>query len=358
MLEVQKYLKSGKTLEDLKTEFDIGASHHPTLPIFNLNYGLDTPKLHPFSIECRSLCLDKNFDLVARAFPRFFNLHEALEINDKFVWDSFIADEKTDGSLIKYFNYRGQWIVSTRSGFGDNNVEDSGVTFSELFYKAFDPDDAKNLSEHVSYVFELVSPLNKVVREYPETRLYLLAAYQGEIEMSSLYCDKIAQLISCHRPQKYEFRSANQIYDFIRKVEISDPTFEGLVIRDFNGLRIKIKSTSYLALHRLRGEGKNRFSPKYLVPLLLANDVDELVSYFQEVKDTVDQVRDRLELHETRICDLWEKVKGIESQKDFALAIKNETPFTGMLFTARKNGIHPREVWKASPDLICKVLYA
>jgi hypothetical protein len=38
MLEVQKYLMSGKTVDELKAELGINYAQHPTLPLVILNY--------------------------------------------------------------------------------------------------------------------------------------------------------------------------------------------------------------------------------------------------------------------------------------------------------------------------------
>jgi hypothetical protein len=159
------------------------------------------------------------------------------------------------------------------------------------------------------------------------------------------------------RPQKFLFKSASEVYEFIRYKEQHDKTYEGVVLRDKNNLRIKVKSSTYIALHRLRGEGNNIISPKYIISLILTGEDSEVLNYWSEFKDHFDQVRDRLELHLGRVCDLWEKVKNIENQKDFALRIENETPFKGLLFTSRKMGIHPKELWRDSADIIYKVLY-
>lgn len=357
MLVVQSYLKSGKTLEQLEEEFDIKATHHPKFSIFNLNYGLETPKLDKIGMECRSLCLDKDYNLVKRCFPRFFNLHEATEINDNFNWGDFSCNEKLDGSLVSLFYYNNTWIVSTRSGFGDNQVNDSNITYEDLFYRAFDRSRLSLLDKKVCYVFELTSPYCKIVRQYTSTEVYLLTCYRGEEELSDSYCDNAARIIDCPRPQKFLFKSAQEVYDFIRHKEQNDKTYEGVVLRDSNNLRIKVKSSTYVALHRLRGEGNNIVSPKYIIPLILSGEDSEVLNYWQEFQEHFDKVRDRLELHEKRICDLWDRVHHIEDQKEFALRILNETPFTGFLFTARKLGKHPKEIFRESPDMIYKVLY-
>lgn len=357
MLEVQNYLKSGKTLVDLKNEYDINANWHPSLPIFKLNYGLESPKLDPLVHECRSLVLDKDFNLVARAFPRFFNLHEVSQINDNFNWGDFDTSEKLDGWLCVVFYYNNQWIISSRSAFGDNPIDGLDITFKEVVLKAIDPSRLDLLDKTVSYVFEVCGKYTKIVREYEGVQCYLLSAFRGETELGDVTCDNFARILECPRPEKLVFHSAQEVYAFIKEQEHNDKTYEGVVLRDSNNLRIKVKSSTYVALHRLRGEGNNIVSPKYIIPLILSGEDEEVLSYWIEFKDHFDKVRDRLELHEQRICDLWELTHHIEDQKEFALRIVNETPFCGILFTARKAGRHPREIFRESPDMVYRVLY-
>lgn len=356
MLEIQKYL-SAHSLEELKEEYDINSNPHPTLPIFKLNYGIDSPKLNPITRECRSLTLDKDNNLISRAFPRFFNLHEALEINDTFNWGEFSANEKTDGWICVLFWYNNQWVISSRSSFGDNPIDGTDLKFKDVVLRGIDEGKLSLLDKKLSYVFEICSPYTKIVRQYKDVSCYLLTAYRGEMEMTDSFCDNAARILDCPRPEKYNFNSASEVFNFIKHKEAIDKTFEGVVLRDSNNLRIKVKSSTYVALHRLRGEGNNIISPKYIIPLILSGESEEILSYWSEFQDHFDKVRDRLELHEQRLCDLWDVVKDIEDQKDFALRIQNETPFTGLLFNCRKRGLNPKEVWKENGDMIYKVLY-
>ena len=74
MLEVQKYLKE-KGVEALKQEFSIIVKEAGDLLVLNYNQ-IESPKTHPIVIECRSLILDKQYNVVSRSFDRFFNLQE------------------------------------------------------------------------------------------------------------------------------------------------------------------------------------------------------------------------------------------------------------------------------------------
>ena len=60
MLNVQNYLRSGKTLDDLTDELGIKSTPHENLPLVILNYSqIDSPKTDAIVRECRGLILDK-----------------------------------------------------------------------------------------------------------------------------------------------------------------------------------------------------------------------------------------------------------------------------------------------------------
>lgn len=86
MLNVQKFLidqkdkglTTAQSFEQLTEQFAIKVKHYEEDGIVLLDYHmLDSPKMHPIVIECRSLILDYcTFEVVSRKFDRFFNYLE------------------------------------------------------------------------------------------------------------------------------------------------------------------------------------------------------------------------------------------------------------------------------------------
>jgi len=96
-LQVQTYLRSGKTLVDLKTELGIESREWEDLVILNYNQ-IESPKTHPIVQECRQLILRKNtWDIVFMSFQRFFNYGENLEETKDFDFANAVALSKIDG---------------------------------------------------------------------------------------------------------------------------------------------------------------------------------------------------------------------------------------------------------------------
>lgn len=377
MLKVQEYLRPGKTLDDLNAELGIKAAHHPTLPLVIVNYNqIESPKTNPIVRECRGLVLETGtWDLVARSFPRFFNWGEVADEMPLFDFSDFIVQSKEDGSLVLIFNYKGQWLMNTRGSFAQDLMPFQEFTWQEAFLKALHVSDSRHVTTYLdpsfTYVCEFCSPWNKVVRRYEPT-MYLLTAFQGEKELHWQIVDGMMKWFAepikgsifledtfppFQRPVMYQFKSIDEIEVFLREQAERDPTFEGVVIRDKDGRRWKIKNPTYLALHKMKGDGDNLFNPKYLLPFVLSGESAELLVYFPEVKDQYEALEAKVNVWYDELQALWLETKDIAVQKDFALAIKGRSPFTGILFQMRKLGhTDLRTEWQKSETMILKVV--
>jgi hypothetical protein len=349
LFHTQNWLRSNNfDYAKLQDQLGIKPTFHPTDNRVILNYSqIDSPKSNEIVRECRGLVLDKtNGDLVARAFPRFFNWGE-LEHEEKwFVWENCYVNHKEDGSLILLYYYNGEWHINTRGSFGQGEVIKGLMTWRELFEAAFtDFHVFKQIADKsFTYVFELCSQYNKVVRQYPNPTLYLLSAYNGHHELNPEVVDCIAAEYGLNRPLTVK---CNDIFDamgYICKLEVNDKTFEGVVIRDINNKRWKVKNPSYIALHRLADNG-NLMSAKKLLPLVLTGEIDEIITYFPEIKDRLYALKAELEREFKMVDNIWFCHHDQPSQKKFAQTVLKETKFSHILFEARKKGVHPKELW-------------
>jgi hypothetical protein len=153
-----------------------------------------------------------------------------------------------------------------------------------------------------------------------------------------------------------------EIQSFLQDQMSNDPTFEGVVMRDHHGHRWKIKSPTYLGLHKLRGEGGNLFNPKHLLPFVLAGEEGELLTYFPEASQAFYCTKARVMEAYANLVELWGDHHRITDQKEFALSVAH-SPFSGILFSVRKKhggeqkAAHLREIWNQSEQYIVKVLF-
>lgn len=366
MLFLQDYLNSGKTLDELKTEFAINCYEHPNgLPLVGFKYNqIDSPKTHPIVRECRGLVLEKNtWQLVAKPFSRFFNAGEVLEEYKNFNWSNFTCSSKEDGSLIILYFYNNEWHANTSGSFGYQFVNFSDKTWRELFWETVRLDKTK-LDTKLTYIFELCTTLNRVVRDYRLPTAFLLSAIETSTckEVSEFEADKLAETLSVFRPTRFQFKSLAEISNFLNQIQREDRTFEGVVIRDDQNLRFKIKTETYVNLHQLSDNG-NIADPKRLVPIILNGEADEVSIALPHLKDLILTVSKDIESEWLQLAEVWEKHHSIADQKQFALTIKDKTSYTGLLFTLRKlKGQHQtlqdlKHLWRENSDGIIKRLY-
>jgi hypothetical protein len=287
--------------------------------------------------ECRGLILDKNFKPVCVPFFKFGNYGETYcpEID----WKSARVQEKVDGSLIKVWFYDEQWRVST-NGSIDAYTSDIGQsifsvldipykTFGGLFDKAKENCglDFNRLDTHKTYMFELVSPYNKVVIPYKDIAIYHIGTRNNDT------LEELDEDIGVQKPKHYDLHTLEDCIETASKMPYSE---EGYVVVDKNWNRVKIKSPQYVAVHHLKNNGDLNISS--LVQLVRANEIAEFCTYFPEYKEYIIKLKEKTEeVIKTleKEIDLI-KTKQFETQKDFALAVKDK-PFSAFYFTWNKD---------------------
>lgn len=368
MLNVQEFLQT-KTLADLESELSIKVNRHDKLPLVILNYNqIDSPKTHPVVRECRGLVLhSETHEVVAKSFSRFFNWGEVAEEMDDFDFSDFSVQSKEDGSLVLIYFYDGLWRANTRGSFALDTMQFQSFTWQDGICEALADnleDVGVTLNTQFTFVCEFCSPWNKIVRTYSKPVMYLLTAFHNKTleELTVEQCDGFAKAARLLRPELYTFSNIEEIQGFLQEQEASDPTFEGVVIKDKDGRRWKIKSATYLGLHRLKGEGDNMWNPKHLLPFILAGEEDELLTYFPEVSETFYKTKCKVLENYAELVETWADYWRIKDQKDFALAIKT-TPFASILFSVRsKHGedqksADVRQAWREADRMILKRLF-
>ena len=365
MLNVQNFLlqivdfdgNSLSALEALKEEFGIKYRIYPEDRMVLLDYDqIESPKSHPIVVECRSLILNyPDFSkVVSRKFDRFFNYGECPEYYADFDFENAVVYEKADGSLIGvYFNFEtGRWEISTRGmakaegphlfypTFRDCVLDTFGFRDEEHFQSVFD--DVGNY--YYTYVFECIGPKNKCVRRYDTPEMVCLGVIDNitgktvrnkENELEHLMAGNFG--LNVRLPVVYDSTDVDSIVKMVSEFKNLD---EGVVVFDpSSNKRIKIKSATYVAAHKLRGNDPVP-TTKNLLTVLFEGEVDELLAYFPEFKEYVEPLQVKIAEALAEMMEVWHNVSGIENQKDFALAIK-DCKLKNVLFDARKNKTDP-----------------
>lgn len=250
--------------------------------------------------EARGLILDStdNFKVVRFAFEKFFNLGESFAA--QIDWDTAVSNEKIDGSLMSVWFARGKWHLSTNSTIDAFKAELNDVSpyksFGELFESVLPlswfENNVSNRIAHMCYTFELVSPYNKVVINYPKTKVYLLSV-RNMNTLVEYPLDEVAEFAKRFSLTMPQFYYMNDEDGFRRLVEQMPEGHEGIVVRDAAGRRVKIKTPLYFKMHRAKNNGI--ITLEHIVDLIRANDHHEFLSYFPEYQSIFDDVKRQID---------------------------------------------------------------
>lgn len=298
MLKIQEFIKAHDNWEELLSNapYNLKISWDDGFVLFKYNQ-INSDFNEKICREARGLILDStdNFRVVRFAFEKFFNLGESFAA--KIDWDTAVANEKIDGSIMSVWFARGKWHLSTNGTIDAFKAELAGVgpykNFGELFESVLPLSTfAGNRYENICWTFEIVSPYNKVVIDYPETKVYLLSVrFMNTLE--ELDYDQIpvyAGKIGVAYPQFYYM---NDETGFRRLVEQMPEGHEGIVVRDAAGQRVKIKTLLYFQMHKAKNNGV--ITLERIVDLIRANDHYEFLSYFREYQPIFDSVKRQID---------------------------------------------------------------
>ena len=300
--------------------------------------------LKPFAKDCRgtAFVLDKRtgeWNLFCRAYRKFANLGELVPkevtLKERKAEKSF---EKLDGSLILIGLIDNNIVAKSKTSINSDHAKkaqeliDANERLQTFIYTS--------INEGYTPVFELCGPGEfKIVLNYQDTELVFLG-----------YVDKLnAFVLNSVENTDENFKDITgvrraKIYDFSwgelqRIQEESDAKIEGFVVRMDNGEFVKVKCSAYVNLHHLKDNINNNSN---LIPLIVNDNLDDLIGAFQDDAETLEY-----------ISKIQEKVSGLfnhyvveyknlrgsffnkygENRKEFAMKYKDEPMFSFVMKT-------------------------
>lgn len=297
MLKIQEFILAHNNWRELLANepYNLKISEDDGFVLFKYNQ-INSDFNEPICLEARGLILDStnNFKVVRFAFEKFFNLGEGFAAHID--WNTAVASEKIDGSIMSVWYARGKWHLSTNGTIDAFKAELNGVgpykTFGDLFESVMPLSKFEHFNKNRCWTFELVSPYNKVVIDYPETKVYLLSVRDMET-LDELALDAVEILADANglvAPQRYDL---NNEEDYRKLVDSMPEGHEGIVVRDANGERVKIKTLLYFQMHKAKNNGV--ITLERIVDLIRANDHYEFLSYFPEYQPIFDKVKQQLD---------------------------------------------------------------
>lgn len=297
MLKIQEFILAHDNWRELLSTdpYNLKISEDDGFVLFKYNQ-ISSDFSQEICKEARGLILDSqdNFRVVRYAFKKFFNVDEGFAAHID--WNTAVATEKIDGSIMSVWHARGKWRLSTNGtidAFKTELPEASPYrSFGDLFESVLPLSTFENYHKRRCWTFELVSPYNKIVIGYPKTKVYLLSVRNmdtlEELDLDAV--EMIADANGIATPQRYDL---NNEADYRQLVEQMPEGHEGIVVRDADGQRVKIKTLLYFQLHKAKNNGV--ITLDRIVDLIRANDHHEFLSYFPEYTDVFTYVKQQVD---------------------------------------------------------------
>lgn len=327
----------------------ISKRKHPTQDLWIFNY-TNFCQINGFwnkeTLSCRGLIVDKEYNIIARPFKKFFNYEEHK--GDLGVVK--YVSQKMDGSLgILYKDLDGNFQIATRGSFDSEQAVEGTKILYEKYGKYIEQNStfSKLLDEcNETLLFEIIYPENKIVVDYGDERdLKFLGKVNKETgEELPPTC------IHGFNPVDLYHEKSDNTREFLNKLKNKDfqKNQEGYVVVFEDGLKLKIKFEEYIRLHRII----SLFSKKYLIDAL-KNEIDldlflEGVpdEFFKEIRKWEREIRERYDFIErTYRKEFYKHNFKSWSRKDCAEHFKT-MEYPSILFNMLDDKCFSKVIWK------------
>lgn len=342
-----------ETFEQCVKDNYLKVTEHPTesgLRIINYTKQCNAEKVwNSTTLRCRGLIVDKNDEIVARPFEKFFNYEEhelydfimSHEELDKLASDHRVeVYDKLDGSLGILYWIDDVPFIATKGSF-DSEQALHATYLLHTKYRHVWP----KLLKSKTYLFEIIYPQDKHIVNYNDTDdIFLLAVisiknnfeYQPEI-----FGDLFPVVKKYHVADWRECRGI-----------INDNTREGFVVK-IGPVRVKMKYKEYWRLYSL----KSGLTEKFIYQCLVNEDlspVHEALKLFDE-EQTI-YYTDIIKKYSTKFAEITDKCVE-EYRTDFAnrkdaAEYFNKCSYPGVLFAMYAN--NPKNINKITWNYVQK----
>lgn len=278
---------------------------------------------NPYARECRGIVFDSSGKIVCRPFHKFFNVNEREETQEKSLNDKKISSihPKMDGSMISWFNSDGIWIPKTKKTFFRPEI--TGALKTNEYTSGSIDRLLDSIGPEYTATFEYTSPTNRIVVDYKEPHLTLLAIRHNESgEYVPYNILKIfAEAAKCSYVQNINGKNIEFLLNKAKETKTTE--IEGWVAVFDSGERVKIKTVGYLMAHKLIGS----LTMKNILETWAEEQLDDRVSFlrsngFFEQANEIEKIGQLAKMH------LIETINLIKTSSDNLLKRKYISPET------------------------------
>lgn len=309
----------------------VKVNQHPTADLFIYNYS-ETAQFervwNEVTLQCRGLILDGAGRVMARPFPKFFNLEELENVTLPNL--PFEVYEKMDGSLGISYSVDNELFIATRGSF----ISEQSVKATELLHTKYT--EAKvQMNPAITYLFEIIYPANRIVLDYGEKEELVLL---GMIETAT---GKELPLADIGFPVVKKY---NGLTDIQQLKALAFDNKEGFVVKFSNNYRLKVKFAEYVRIHRI----VTQVSTLNIWENLRTNQsLDELLErvpdeFYQWVKATIAKLKNDYAVIENIAKSEY---KELPTRKETALYFQTCT-YPKILFSMLDGRDYSQTIWR------------
>jgi RNA ligase len=298
--------------------------------------------------------------VIVKPFSKFFNYEE---VPNEVPWTTseyVYIQEKMDGSLGILFNYKGEWILSTRGSF----TSEQAIRGMQILQAKY---DLTEFEPSIAYICEIIYPENRIVVNYNEEKIVFLGVVANEsyggwvkteetelnwatanayFKMSGIEAEDIV-------PTKQIFSKdmGHELYKELKA--LNEKNKEGYVLRFYpSNTRVKIKFEDYIALHRILTNvssydiWENLIKFDKLPETMLKDVPDEFYGWVRKTEAAIRaNYKTQFNLHLAHVSSI-ERYGGL-SAKDFALRLLQVEGINHGVAFDLYNGKNPADkIWK------------
>ena len=320
-----------QTLQQLIANDYIKVNKHPTADLFIYNYTATAQYerlWNELTLACRGLIMDVEFNIVARPFPKFFNLEELVDVS--IPNESFEVYEKMDGSLGISYWIDNEAFIATRGSF----VSEQAIVATELLKTEY-ADSIPLLDKTKTYLFEIIYSENRIVLDYgTERKLVLLAVIDTKTGNEFPLEDIGFEIV-----KKYD-----GLNDLLQLKALEEDNREGFVVKFKNGYRLKVKFEEYQRIHKIVTQVSTLSIWEYI------KEGQDLTPILEKVPD---EFYEWVKVTHTQLLKNYAEIE-TQAQKDFkVLESRKETAlyfltceYPAILFKMLDNQEYSSIIWK------------
>lgn len=239
--------------------------------------------------------IEPKFKRVCVPFYKFFNYNEEIvtDLYNRIKDKELYAYEKIDGAMIMLW-FDEYWHISTS---GNINAHEAPISNSYSKFKNYEDMfvhcaeqqnlDFDKLDKNCTYIFEMIGKYIRIVvpYDYIDGKIYHIGT-RNNITLEENFDD-----IGIVQPRVFKTKGMYDIMKYIDSLTTNDENFEGLVVRDDDYNRLKVKPDIYFHLSCLNNNGD--ITPKRIVKMIMSGEDTELLAYFPEYTKEVQEWRDK-----------------------------------------------------------------